>query len=119
MKITHILFVDTLNLCYVQYTEPPKCLSATCMNTNRWHLDVQASTFMDWQKVRAQEHANEIPSGCMPRTLEIILRHDAVCHLFLLASLLTFPLPSRPLTLCFGSRRRTWFATRKNYKNSS
>jgi DNA replication licensing factor MCM6 len=52
------------------------------MNTNRWQLDVQASVFVDWQKVRAQEHANEIPSGCMPRTLEVILRHDAVCYLF-------------------------------------
>eukprot|EP00026_Physarum_polycephalum_P000394 Phypoly_transcript_00395.p1 GENE.Phypoly_transcript_00395~~Phypoly_transcript_00395.p1 ORF type:complete len:799 (-),score=101.45 Phypoly_transcript_00395:2164-4560(-) len=61
-----------------KYTEPPKCRSATCMNTSRWQLDVQASTFVDWQKVRAQEHANEIPSGCMPRTLEVILRHDAV-----------------------------------------
>lgn len=48
------------------------------MNVSRWQLNVSASTFVDWQKVRVQEHANEIPSGCMPRTLEIILRHDAV-----------------------------------------
>jgi MCM OB domain len=48
------------------------------MNINRWQLDVSSSIFVDWQKVRAQEHANEIPSGSMPRTLEIILRHDAV-----------------------------------------
>ncbi len=51
------------------------------MNVNRWQLNVSASSFVDWQKVRVQEHANEIPSGCMPRTLEIILRHDAVCIL--------------------------------------
>ena len=33
---------------------------------------------MDWQKVRVQENSADIPSGSMPRSLEIILRHEMV-----------------------------------------
>jgi DNA replication licensing factor MCM6 len=61
-----------------KYTEPLKCANPVCANTNRWQLDVDTSKFVDWQKVRVQENANEIPSGAMPRTLEVILRQDAV-----------------------------------------
>ena len=33
---------------------------------------------MDWQRARVQEAADEVPPGCLPRTLEVILRNDAV-----------------------------------------
>lgn len=33
---------------------------------------------MDWQRVRVQENSNEIPAGSLPRTMEVILRHDIV-----------------------------------------
>lgn len=34
--------------------------------------------FTDWQKVRMQETSSEIPSGSMPRSLDVILRNEAV-----------------------------------------
>ncbi|KXS11015.1 MCM-domain-containing protein [Gonapodya prolifera JEL478] len=60
------------------YTEPPSCPNPTCMNKEAWNLDVGRSRFCDWQKVRVQENANEVPSGSMPRTLEVILRNEVV-----------------------------------------
>eukprot|EP00667_Euglena_gracilis_P003045 EG_transcript_3049 len=61
-----------------KYTEPIKCRNAACQNTRRWMLLVAESKFCDWQKVRIQENSDEIPSGSMPRSMEIILRNDAV-----------------------------------------
>ena len=34
--------------------------------------------FIDWQRVRVQENALEMPPGCMPRTLDVVLRGDMV-----------------------------------------
>lgn len=61
-----------------KYTEPIKCKNATCVNVSRWQLRTEYSKFVDWQKIRVQENANEIPSGSMPRSIDVILRHDAV-----------------------------------------
>ena len=36
------------------------------------------SKFVDFQKVRVQESSDEIPSGSMPRSIDIVLRHEAV-----------------------------------------
>lgn len=59
-----------------RYTEPPACRS--CGNRKDWKLDVERSTFVDWQRVRLQENAQEIPAGSMPRTMDVILRNDNV-----------------------------------------
>ena len=39
---------------------------------------MESSRFVDWQKVRMQENTQDIPYGSMPRTLDVILRHDVV-----------------------------------------
>ena len=36
------------------------------------------SKFADWQKVRLQENASEVPSGAMPRSMDIIMRTECV-----------------------------------------
>lgn len=59
-----------------KYTEPTACPS--CPNQSYWVLNVAKSQFIDWQKVRVQENSNEIPTGSMPRTLDIILRGETV-----------------------------------------
>lgn len=41
-------------------------------------LDVDNSTFVDFQKIRVQETQAELPRGCIPRSLEIILRAENV-----------------------------------------
>lgn len=50
-----------------KYTEPVMCQNQTCGNRSDWHLEIEGSKFADWQKVRIQENANEIPTGSMPR----------------------------------------------------
>lgn len=63
---------------YFKFTEPTFCPNPTCENKTFWTLNVARSKFLDWQKVRIQENANEIPNGSMPRTLDVILRGDCV-----------------------------------------
>lgn len=38
----------------------------------------QRSVFVDWQRLRVQENADEIPPGSMPRSLDVVLRGEAV-----------------------------------------
>jgi DNA replication licensing factor MCM6 len=61
-----------------KYTEPTQCPNVTCMNRQGWRLDIRQSTFIDWQKVRIQENSSEIPTGSMPRTMDVILRGEMV-----------------------------------------
>ncbi|CAB4442016.1 unnamed protein product [Rhizophagus irregularis] len=61
-----------------RYTEPPLCQTPTCNNRTAWVLDSDHSVFTDWQRIRIQENPNEIPTGCMPRTLEVIVRQEMV-----------------------------------------
>ena len=61
-----------------RYTEPTQCPNATCQNRYAWRLDIRQSTFVDWQKVRIQENSSEIPTGSMPRTMDVILRGEIV-----------------------------------------
>ncbi|KAK9989538.1 hypothetical protein SO802_029777 [Lithocarpus litseifolius] len=61
-----------------KYTEPTICVNATCANRARWALLRQDSKFADWQRVRMQETSKEIPAGSLPRSLDVILRHEIV-----------------------------------------
>ncbi|CAK7198141.1 MCM DNA helicase complex subunit mcm6 [Sporothrix eucalyptigena] len=61
-----------------RYTEPTQCPNTTCQNRQAWQLDIRQSTFVDWQKVRIQENSSEIPTGSMPRTMDVILRGEMV-----------------------------------------
>ncbi|ODH49808.1 hypothetical protein GX48_04036 [Paracoccidioides brasiliensis] len=61
-----------------KYTEPSQCPNPTCGNRIGWRLDIRQSTFVDWQKVKLQESSHEIPTGSMPRTMDIILRGEMV-----------------------------------------
>jgi DNA replication licensing factor MCM6 len=61
-----------------RYMEPTQCPNLTCGNRQGWRLDIRQSTFVDWQKVRIQENSSEIPTGSMPRTMDVILRGEMV-----------------------------------------
>ncbi|EDO14516.1 hypothetical protein Kpol_278p4 [Vanderwaltozyma polyspora DSM 70294] len=69
--------VDNVEQAF-KYTEPTFCPNPSCENRSLWTLNLARSKFLDWQKVRVQENSNEIPTGSMPRTLDIILRGDCV-----------------------------------------
>lgn len=59
-----------------KYTEPTSCPS--CENQSYFTLNVSKSQFIDWQRIRIQENSNEIPTGSMPRTLDVIIRGEQV-----------------------------------------
>ena len=62
-----------------KFTEPAVCSAGgACQNRSRWELRPERSRFCDWQRVRVQENADEIPAGSMPRSVDVILRHAAV-----------------------------------------
>ncbi|XP_078052161.1 minichromosome maintenance 6 [Augochlora pura] len=61
-----------------KFTNPTICHNPVCSNRRRFILDVDNSTFVDFQKIRVQETQAELPKGCIPRSLEIILRSETV-----------------------------------------
>jgi len=60
------------------YSQPTRCKNTQCTNSRDWELLPHMSRFVDWQRVRVQENADEIPPGSMPRSVDVILRHGAV-----------------------------------------
>ena len=61
-----------------KYTEPSRCANEACTNMTKWHLDLTQSKFVDWQKCRVQENSADIPGGSMPRSIDVVLRHEVV-----------------------------------------
>ncbi|XP_059200675.1 DNA replication licensing factor MCM6 isoform X2 [Centropristis striata] len=61
-----------------KYSPPTVCRNPVCNNRARFHLDTHKSKFIDFQKVRIQETQAELPRGSIPRSLEIVLRAEAV-----------------------------------------
>jgi len=61
-----------------KYTQPSACKNPQCANRQRFSLDLNNSKFVDFQKVRIQEIQSELPRGCIPRSLEVILRNECV-----------------------------------------
>lgn len=61
-----------------QYTEPSSCPNSSCNNHSKFDLITDQSVFVDWQRLLVQENPLEVPSGSMPRTIEVILRNDLV-----------------------------------------
>ncbi len=61
-----------------QYTEPVVCKNPQCAKSNDFQLILDKSTFIDWQRLRVQENADEIPAGSMPRCIDVICRNEVV-----------------------------------------
>ncbi|XP_069791270.1 DNA replication licensing factor MCM6 isoform X1 [Narcine bancroftii] len=61
-----------------KYTQPNICRNPVCANRRRFMLDTNKSRFVDFQKVRIQETQAELPRGSIPRSVEVILRAEAV-----------------------------------------
>lgn len=60
-----------------QFTQPPRCKDEKCSSHN-FDLQLSTSTFVDWQRLRVQENADEIPAGSMPRCIDVICRNEVV-----------------------------------------
>ncbi|XP_064462579.1 DNA replication licensing factor MCM6-like [Ornithodoros turicata] len=61
-----------------KYTQPTICRNPVCNNRTRFLLDTSKSKFVDFQKVRIQETQAELPRGNIPRSVEVIVRAEAV-----------------------------------------
>jgi len=61
-----------------RFTNPKVCLNPNCNNKSDWELNYENSVFADWQKLKLQENPNDIPTGAMPRSIDIILRNELV-----------------------------------------
>uniref|UniRef100_A0A4W3HJ49 DNA replication licensing factor MCM6 n=1 Tax=Callorhinchus milii TaxID=7868 RepID=A0A4W3HJ49_CALMI len=61
-----------------RYTQPAICRNPVCANRRRFILDPSKSRFVDFQKVRIQETQAELPRGNIPRSVEVIMRAEAV-----------------------------------------
>ena len=58
------------------YTRPQQCPNDLCNNMENWKLLVEKCRFVDWQKCRVQENSHEIPAGSVPRSIDVIVRHE-------------------------------------------
>ncbi|CAI8051165.1 Zygotic DNA replication licensing factor mcm6-B, partial [Geodia barretti] len=61
-----------------KFTQPTVCQNPNCVNRRRFMLDINQSRFVDFQKVRIQETQQELPRGSIPRSLDVVLRAEAV-----------------------------------------
>lgn len=61
-----------------KFTNPKMCLSKACNNRVDFELQRDDSLFVDWQKIKVQEAGMDLPSGSMPRSMEVILRNEQV-----------------------------------------
>jgi DNA replication licensing factor MCM6 len=63
-------------------TRPALCRNPRCRSTSplNFVLENQQCVFGDWQKLRVQENSDHIPPGCMPRTFDVMIRHEMVEH---------------------------------------
>ena len=77
-KYTEVRLQILFNHAYPQNIQPSLCPNPTCGNRVVWQLQIDSSKFTDWQKVRIQENPSEIPTGSMPRSLDVILRGEMV-----------------------------------------
>lgn len=75
-EVSHIRRQHTPRILHS--SQPSLCPNPTCGNRSAWQLQIDTSKFTDWQKVRIQENPSEIPTGSMPRSLDVILRSELV-----------------------------------------
>ena len=57
-----------------KYTLPTICRNTICSNRSKFRLLLHKSRFVDFQKVRIQELQTDLPRGCIPRSLDIVIR---------------------------------------------
>ena len=61
-----------------RFTSPKICPSKNCNNCVDFELNREESLYVDWQKIKLQETAFDLPSGAMPRSIEVVLRNEQV-----------------------------------------
>lgn len=60
------------------YTPPYQCQNDHCQKKGSLHLQMERSTFIDWQKITLQERPEELPPGQLPQSITIHVLDDLV-----------------------------------------
>jgi len=61
-----------------KFTEPLQCSNPLCQNRTRYELCLESCTFSNWQRIHVQEATSEIPNGCLPRSIDVIIRNELI-----------------------------------------
>lgn len=61
-----------------KYSPPVICTNPTCGNRKNWTLVREDCVFVDWQRIKVQENADEVPPGSLPRMMDVIVRNEVV-----------------------------------------
>lgn len=64
-----------------KYTEPLFCPNDLCSNRTKYDVELNESTFTNWQRINVQEDNEEVPEGSLPRTIDLIVRNELVEHI--------------------------------------
>jgi len=61
-----------------KHTFPAVCPQRNCGNRTNFEFmgEERTTRFGDWQRIRVQENENEVPSGSMPRSMDVIVRDE-------------------------------------------
>ncbi|ELA41362.1 uncharacterized protein VICG_01603 [Vittaforma corneae ATCC 50505] len=59
-----------------KYTEPLFCPNHLCTNRRRFEVDLSESQFSNWQRIHVQENTEEVPNGCLPRSIDVVVRNE-------------------------------------------
>lgn len=59
-----------------KYTEPLFCPNHLCSNRKDYEVDLTESDFSNWQRIHVQESTEEVPNGCLPRSMDVIVRNE-------------------------------------------
>ncbi|KAK6025251.1 hypothetical protein OSTOST_08858 [Ostertagia ostertagi] len=77
-RYTQVSCLPNQLCCFEMLFKPSRCVNPQCMNRTRFSLDVDDSSFVDFQKIRIQETQAELPRGSVPRTFDVIIRGEMV-----------------------------------------
>jgi hypothetical protein len=58
------------------YSEPQICINPNNCPSRDFQVLMDQCVFVDWQRLRVQENADEIPAGSMPRCIDVICRYS-------------------------------------------
>lgn len=58
--------------------KPGRCSNSACGKSNTLELEMESSTFVDWQRFTLQEKPEELPPGQLPRSIEVTVEGDIV-----------------------------------------
>ena len=61
-----------------EFKQVPPNRCEVCNSKGPFTINTEESKFIDWQIIRIQEKPEDLPAGQLPRSIEVLLKHDLV-----------------------------------------